>query len=434
LALQCPATGASLSRPGMLQCNSDIYVGKVQNSSAKGITLDDTTLRYCADRIPELWPNSASSIKTMRMFRSWSPDWEEENRVRSWTALVAYAQENGVKVLVAAPVTCFPKEDEQDWRWTKELMRMLGRDHVMGIAIGNELELLSVSQPRSCVEEVWDGGRLWRLFTQRVAEADKMGFEGVPVTTVFTAKVIYDGYPFANVKGQVLAQDFFVNATRKYGKRFVFVFNIYPYFDSSLKLDPGSTTRCTRAVKKATCWHDGCLGYDAMKLARQRMKALTGHGDLPFWIGEVGWSSPAAVTLPVYMQQCEDFSSLATLRKFYSGFVKWNLSLTGYRPPHQVFYFTMRDSMNYGIQEYFGLLDTCKNDKCKIQTANYTAFEAVEAPIRPKVLQGGILLILACNCLMTLFVWMFVRATRRSSRSLRRQGNAGDAGDSDEEE
>merc|ERR1719193_1737459 len=105
LALQCPATGASLSRPGMLQCNSDIYVGKVQNSSAKGITLDDTTLRYCADRIPELWPNSASSIKTMRMFRSWSPDWEEENRV---------------KVLVAAPVTCFPKEDEQDWRWTKE--------------------------------------------------------------------------------------------------------------------------------------------------------------------------------------------------------------------------------------------------------------------------------------------------------------------------
>ena len=73
----------------------------------------------------------------------------------------------GVKVLVGTPVTCLKGDDEKTWGsslgkdnnfklsgtpricmifvksgWTKEFLAMVGPKHVMGLAIGNELELL----------------------------------------------------------------------------------------------------------------------------------------------------------------------------------------------------------------------------------------------------------------------------------------------------
>ena len=49
-------------------------------------------------------------------------------------------------------VTCDEADDDRDWRLVLELLQKLGRKHVMGIAVGNELELLQykkgISQDR----------------------------------------------------------------------------------------------------------------------------------------------------------------------------------------------------------------------------------------------------------------------------------------------
>lgn len=358
-------------------CYTDVNITGLQAMSRKGFTVDDVTLRYCPSRIPERWPNTHAPVATLRLFRTWQEGWPEERREDVWQNVIRYIKSNRVKVLMATPISCSVEQDDQDWSWTRDMLRELGPDHVMGFAVGNELDLLytHATDDEACLLDLWDNGRLWSQFTRRVAEIDEMGFGQVPVTSVFTAGILYGGNkwaPFVNVPGKALVNDFLLNATRKYSYRYTFTFNIYPYFDPSLKIDPPRHT-CASALKIATCFGSGCLVARALGRARGLMKELTGRGDDRLWIGEIGWSSPKADALGTEMAGCPEFSSLGALTLFYENFLQWDLSTPDVRDPDHVFYFTLRDALNFGNQEHFGVIQSCQSVECKIRTANYTA-------------------------------------------------------------
>lgn len=366
----------------MLQCSSDVFFKQASALHRKGFTIDDTTLQYCPQRIPELWPNSEAPASSLRLFRSWNKGWKSRDRQIAWRSFAQVLHRNGIKVLIAAPVTCDAKDDELNWRWTKEFMTIIGPDNVMGVAVGNELELLFKDAPENCIRELWDG-RFWSIFQRRVADIDAMGFEHTPVTSVFTGGILYTGFPFQS-NGDADVNGFLTNATKKYGRRYTFTFNIYPYLDPNLHMDPGSNHTCNEAMQKALCWKPGCLAITTMVRARRRMSALTGREDDRFWIGEIGWSSPVADTLASQMRNCPAFSSVEALSTFYGGFLRWDLSIGReegkvLRPPDHVFYFTLRDALNFGQQEHFGLMTTCESSDCKIFSANWTSPTVVYA-------------------------------------------------------
>ena len=340
----------------------------------KGITVDDTTLRYCAGRIPETWPNAESELTSLRIFQAWNIEWPAEERKASWKGLSDFVKAQKIKVLVGAPVTCNVEEDKTTWQWTKEFLQMIGPKHVMGLAIGNELELLTDHADARCIREMWEGGRLWKTFTQRVSEFDQLGFENIPVTSVFTAAIL-SGIPFMEVPGKALVNTFLRQAVWKYRERYAFTFNVYPYFDPNLHMNSGSDHNCSLALERAICW-DGshCLAQAIMIAARQHMQMLTGRPDDLFWIGEIGWSSPRANALHTEMRSCEAFSSLVAFEKFYNGFLQWDLVLQGpVRSPDHIFYFTLRDALNFGVQEFFGLLLSCESLGCKIASKDFEA-------------------------------------------------------------
>ena len=87
------------------------------------------------------------------------------------------------------------------------------------------------------------------------------------------------------------------------------------------------------------------------------------------WVTETGWSSPQPSTLDTRMAHCPEFSSPQSFQTYYSGFLSWNLSLSGTSPrgPDHIFFFTVRDSNNFGMEEHFGLIDTCSTTQCKLQ-------------------------------------------------------------------
>lgn len=397
----------------MLQCASDVFFKEVRALEKKGFTIDDTTLQYCPSLIPELWPNSKAPAASLRLFRSWNDGWAKNQRLVTWSLFKQVVENNGIKVLMATPVTCDKKDDEQNWQWTKEFMQLIGPDNIMGFAIGNELELLFQEAPENCVNELWDKQRLWKVFQKRVAEIDAMGFGHIPVTTVFTAKVLYTGYPFSNTE-DARVKDFLANATSKYGRRYAFTFNIYPYLDPELQMDPGGNGTCNQAMNHVLCWNrPDCAAPNTMRRARRRMEALTGRPDYTFWIGEIGWSSPVADTLSTAMRQCKAFSSVEALSTFYGGFLRWDLSLGSeagkvVRPPDHVFYFTLRDAMNFGQQEHFGLLTTCEDPDCKVISANWTSPTVVYS-IGPAWLNQAMSAVFVFIVVLSVGVWAIVR-------------------------
>eukprot|EP00435_Cladocopium_sp_Y103_P055139 s375_g18.t1 len=386
----------------------------------KGITVDDTTLHYCAGRVPQMWPNTEAELRSLRIFQAWNLAWPPEERRSSWRGLRDLVKARKIKVLVGAPVTCNVDEDTTTWQWTKEFLQMIGPEHVMGLAIGNELELLTDHAEPECIREMWEGGRLWQIFTNRVAEFDEipdmmggmggfvglqgigtnpnilMGFQDIPVTSVFTAAVL-SGNPFMEVPGKALVNTFLRQAVWKYRRRYAFTFNVYPYFDPNLHMNPGSQHNCSRALERAICWDaPHCLAQAIMIAARQHMQMLTGRPDDIFWIGEIGWSSPRANALHTDMRSCDNFSSLATFEKFYNGFLQWDLVLQGpVRSPDHIFYFTLRDALNFGVQEFFGLLLLGRKGKLRSSQKSQLSWRAFA------FMGLGLLLFLsfACTCL-----------------------------------
>merc|ERR1712039_734776 len=65
------------------------------------------------------------------------------------------------------------------------------------------------------------------------------------------------------------------------------------------------------------------------------------------------------------------FGSVEALKKYYQNFVEWDGSLNdGVKGPDLMFYFSNRDSNDFGDPQPFGLVDTCSNPKCKIQVSS----------------------------------------------------------------
>mmetsp|Transcript_83499 Transcript_83499/g.259350 ORF Transcript_83499/g.259350 Transcript_83499/m.259350 type:complete len:358 (+) Transcript_83499:428-1501(+) len=254
----------------------------------------------------------------------------------------------------------------------------LGPEHVMGLAIGNEMDLLfskSGIDPdvtAECIREVWGGGRFWRMFSRRVAELDAMGFGSVTVTSVFGGLAL-DGTPFKENPAEALVMSFFINASRAYGERFAFAFNFYPYFDPTLQLDPGSPDQCKQALASATCFSKDCDIPRIAARTRRKIQQITGLPNSTFWVGETGWSSPISSSLNTPLAKCEEWSSMETFQLFYRNFLAWNMSVSDVEPPDHVFYFTTRNSLNYGIPESFGLIETCRDRRCKLHSPGFMA-------------------------------------------------------------
>lgn len=346
------------------KCTSSLDLGSVTMAGNKGMALDDDTFKECSNGIPAYFPNTDTAVKSLRLFKAWDPEWPEENRVPAWKNLAKFVKANDIKVLLGTEVTCNKSLDAQSWTWSKALLKMLGPDHVMGLGIGNELELLYTLGNRrkvapvtpQCIEELWSGRRLWKQFQATVEEFDDLGFSSVPVTSVFGGYALA-GSPFVNtMKSQV--NTFVKQALAKYSGRFVFTFNFYPYFDTNMHLDKGGHS-CNGALTAATNWGNKGFVPSILRAARSRV-AMVAPG-AKVWLGETGWSSPFAPSLESQMARCPDWSSKETLTKFYTGFLKWDMAGADH-----VFYFTMRNSEVFGIREYFGLIDTCASTTCKL--------------------------------------------------------------------
>lgn len=359
-------------------CQSDLEQIQVKNASRKGLCLDDTTLSQCADKMPYLWPHSDEPITSLRLFTAWRAAWPEAERNLAWYNLAQYVKAHNVKVFIGTQVSCNETDDDEDWNLVLEFVKLLGAKHVMAVAVGNEMELLYtkayVQSDKTCIPRIWKGGYFWAKTVQRLKDIDALGDEWkqIPVTSVFGAALL-GGEPFFETPNAMVAS-YIANATGKYKDRWVFALNVYPYFDPGNSLDPGTAHECNKSISRCTCLDkSSCLMVSVVGEMRRRMKVVTGSDDGTLWVAETGWSTPASSTLATPVVACPAFSSRDTFESYYRRFLSWEMEIEGVRGPDHIFYFTMRDSNNFGIEEHFGLIATCDAAECKLQRANDTS-------------------------------------------------------------
>lgn len=370
----------------MFQCQSDYSYGPVAAAVKKGLAVDDTTYRWCSEAIPGNWPNSKEPVTSIRLFKAWDASWQDD-RLQAYHNLKKFVMSNGAKVLLGVSVTCSAEADAREWGWAKELLKLLGHDNVMGIAIGNEVELLFSKSakliPMGCVEGLWDNGGFWNRFTAIVKEFDALGFQDIPVTSVFGGLALAGnrqrGEEFYEQPGKALVNSFFINATQRYGTRYAWTWNVYPYFDPAEKLDEGTTDSCEGARQKSLCWDVTCDAPASMAYYRKKMSRLTGRLDDVMWIGETGWNSLGAPNTE--MKKCKNWGSMDSLERYYANFLRWEVTVQGQRPPDHVFYFSIRNALNFGGNEHFGLVEQCFLNQCKLHSSEFE----VPEPILPTV-------------------------------------------------
>jgi len=364
------------------RCESDVDLGNVASAAQKGVALDDTTFWNCSTGIPAFWPNTDEPVRSFRLFKAWDPSWPAKERHKVWEHLKGVVRANDAKLLVGAQITCREKDDERAWEYTKELLRYFRPEDIMGLAVGNEMELLFTksgvdsSVTPECISNMWVGGYFWQQFVRRVSEFNEMGFADVAVTSVFGGLALagVTNHPFFE-DPRAMVNSFLLNATRRYGRRYVFTINLYPYFDPANMLDPGTVDQCSLALALATCLDSSSCSVPASATrAREKMAELTGWHNGELWVGETGWSSLLSSSLATQMARCQAWSSIESFRTFYEAFLKWDLVRThgSQDPPDHIFYFTIRDSMNFGVQEHFGLLEECSDPRCKLRSSDYT--------------------------------------------------------------
>eukprot|EP00933_Yihiella_yeosuensis_P020140 TRINITY_DN16226_c0_g1_i1.p1 TRINITY_DN16226_c0_g1~~TRINITY_DN16226_c0_g1_i1.p1 ORF type:complete len:918 (+),score=126.64 TRINITY_DN16226_c0_g1_i1:81-2756(+) len=361
-------------------CATDEQLGPLVGTTGKGLAVDDTTWRWCSQELPGVWPNTNAPVKALRLFKAWDSSWQDD-RQAAWANLKNYVDTNGAKVLMGTPLSCVEEDDLEMWQWTKQLMQLLGPDAILGLAIGNELELLFTkvsfedTVTPECVARLWEGGRLWERFTTKVAELDSLdggAFSSVQVTSVFGGLALAGNktVPFLETPGKALVNSFFLNVTQRYGQRYAFTWTVYPYFDPNEKLDVGTTDQCTDSLARSLCFATTCDAPKSMNWIRTKMERLPGvSSSTTLWIGETGWSSSGAPNSD--MKNCPAWSSNESLKEYYKNFLAWDLNLPSKAPPDQVFYFTVRNALNFGYSEHFGLVDQCFMSQCKIHSAGY---------------------------------------------------------------
>lgn len=378
------------------KCETDLPL-QIAASSKKGLALDDTTLHYCPDNMHFKWPNTNEPVTSFRMFKAWAPWWNEPwvSKEAAWTSLSRFLNASHARVLVGTQISCNEEDDDADWENVKAMIRIFGAEHIMGLAIGNELELLWTQSSvynetvlPDCLDRVWNQGYFLNKFHDRVRELDEMGeaFRNIPVTSVFGGFILAEpGWPFYESTDENIARvNTFINSvTYTYGDRYVHTVNIYPYFEEGFVEydDPSSgEASCFSGLEHALCIGtddpDSCMLTWMIHRIRQRLHAL-GRPNATLWLGETGWSYPAAHTLATKMRQCQEWSTPASKAHYYQNFLSWDMELNNrYRGPDHIFYFAMRDSTNFGYQEGFGLVGDgdpfawCTNTTCEMQQSS----------------------------------------------------------------
>lgn len=391
------------------KCQTDLE-GQIAVPSKKGLALDDTTLHWCPDNVHFHWPNTNEPVTSFRMFKAWAPWWNEPflSKEGAWHALKRFLDASNGRVLVGTQISCSEEQDDADWENVKEMIQIFGAEHIMGLAIGNELELLWTKTSiynetvlADCLERIWNEGYFLNKFHDRVRELDEMGeaFRNIPVTSVFGGFILAEpGWPFfESSSGEQIARiNTFINSvTYEYGDRYVHTVNIYPYFEEAfVEYDNphSSDPVCYSGLERALCMGaddpNSCMLTWMIHRMRQRLHAL-GRPDATLWLGETGWSYPAAHTLATKMRQCPEWSSPAAKTHYYMNFLEWDMEMnaTGYRGPDHIFYFAMRDSTNFGYQEGFGLVGDgdprawCSNTTCETQKSALSVTSHYETPL-----------------------------------------------------
>jgi len=207
---------------------------------------------------------------------------------------------------------------------------------------------------------------------KRVKDLDDAGFQHVQLTTAMTSAVFApagNAKPFMDDPKRALVNTFLQNVTTTLKDRWTFSWNIYPYFDPNLHLD-GNGKTCSTALRTASDFSSSGYVPSILVAARERMAKLTGSSKDRMWVTETGWSSPKAKTLDTVVGWCKDWNSAEALRDYYEGFLAWDLDIgNGDVGPERVFFFSGRDTTNFGIREYFGLIPDCNSTQCKLNTS-----------------------------------------------------------------
>jgi len=370
---------------GMGKVAATLHVCK---GTQKGLCMDETTWNMCPDKIPVVWPLTHEPVKTVRLFKPES--WQDQS---AWQQLKAFLTNTDSKVLVATPVSCNETYDALAWQQTLQLLSFLGRDRVMALAVGNEIELLPTKPdtPAECSSSLLQHAENnWRRCVLDLSILG--GFADLPMTTVMTTAVlgsegntwtpqsmkILDG----NLPGSLDIQGLFrVLFSTIPAERFVFTFNIYPYF---VPCPPQVGVPCDDYKRNAVCFDDAssCTTPRAAAGARYALRKFAQRfaGDaappLRLWIGEVGWSSPKAASLDAGIcskwgtTPCSGWSNLEMLATYYSAFLNWDLNIgDGLEPPEHAFYFTIRDSFNFHSAEHFGLCGSAPQSEADLSLA-----------------------------------------------------------------
>jgi len=338
----------------------------------------------------------------------------------AWKGLKGFAKNNNAKFLLGVSVTCNKQEDEAEWRAGREFIKYVGPEHIMGIAVGNEIDLQVGGG--WCKSNLWNRGEYTKILHKRVKEfwAVDPSLKKLPITAVLSMNSLNKGYTI---------KKFLKDAAKTYGEQFVFSINIYPQFSSGLakagcqgSIDLGSKF----SMKRPAGFMPNNVAYIKDTLTKW------GLGNLKIWVGELGWSTHS------YCRLCSKACHAKEAQKqFYSHFLKWDLEAneggggcgkpssdcknaiswtlehglyehpewfpglsntsserdfqiffakkpagekdgcvlpcdapgashgsSGPKADH-AFYFTLRDSSVFGQREEFGILEKCGSHKCK---------------------------------------------------------------------
>jgi hypothetical protein len=342
---------------GTFDCTRQGGLSVTHAMANKGIALDDDSFEKCSNKLPLHWPTTKAPIKTMRLFKPWgvtAPRIFHTNATQALQDLKDYAEVNGVQYLVGVSVTCKEDQDEAEWEMAMKLLRMLNPENVMGLAVGNEVDWNAAAM--TCRHHLFQGGDYAARVQKRVKDFDSItGLAGKPITAVLSDRYGID------VGGTNAA--FIDSLWNVYNTRFIASFNVYPQFSAGL-----SQAGCTGAVDVGTKFElgdgtpndpDGFVPA-VIKMYKKKI-ADNGWEGMKLWITETGWATEGYCAL-VCAKACY---SKESQERFYKGFLKWDLQAAGEYAADHVFFFTIRDSQNFGLHERFGLITNCEETACK---------------------------------------------------------------------
>ncbi|CAE7246989.1 unnamed protein product [Symbiodinium necroappetens] len=183
------------------------------------------------------WPNTQDNLTSLRLFKAWDASWDAELRQSAWIELRKFVRRQNVKVLYGTLISCNETADDMDWLYVKELMMFIGREHVMALAIGNEVELLHTQKNISdkCVNDIFEGGYFYTKVMHRANDLAAMpGFSDVKLTTVMGGFIL-GGEPFVNTR-EARVLDFFTKINADFGRRWAWSFNTRPGRRGSIRI------------------------------------------------------------------------------------------------------------------------------------------------------------------------------------------------------